>query len=305
MTINPHNKTGADNGSVDLKTLSILYFYCLPQRPNRIERLKLDKASLQKEVYQFVKNYPTRACTSTRWNKPLISFASVEDPLFPKLKEWVRPSHALPQNLLPTGKTVIVYFLPFEDQVQKDNAREGIYPSQSWAVAYVETNRLIHDLNDHLKHFLGEAGYQTVHTPATHNYDPSILLSDWSHRHIAYIAGLGRLGLNNLLITEKGCCGRLGSFVTEAVFSPTSRPEYEFCLSKAGYECSACLSRCACGALSLDRFDRHACNRRLLENDAYLAHSGTETKGTTDVCGKCGVGLPCSVSNPVARRTRL
>ena len=53
-------------------------------------------------------------------------------------------------------------------------------------------------------------------------------------------AGLGRLGLNNWLITEKGCCGRLGTFVTEAFFSPTLRPEQEFCLQKAGYRCSAC-----------------------------------------------------------------
>jgi epoxyqueuosine reductase QueG len=255
-------------------------------------------------MYQFVKNYPSRACTETRWKKPLMSFASVEDPLFPKLKEWVRPSHALPQDLLSTGKTVIVYFLPFENEVQKENAREGFYPSQSWAVAYVETNRLIYDLNDHLKHFLEEAGYRTVYTPATHNYDPSILLSDWSHRHIAYIAGLGRLGLNNLLITEKGCCGRLGSFVTEAIFSPSPRPEQEFCLNKAGYKCSTCLNRCIYGALSADRFDRHACNRHLLKNDARFSDLGARAKATMDVCGKCAVGLPCSVSNPVALRRR-
>ena len=128
---------------------------------------------------------------------------------------------------------------------------EGFYPSRSWAVAYIETNRLIRDLNDHLKSFLEEAGYRTVDTPATHNYDPAILLSDWSHRHIAYIAGLGRLGLNQWLITAKGCCGRLGSFVTEALFSPTPRPKHEFCLHFAGKKCSACVKNCIYGALSL------------------------------------------------------
>ncbi len=257
----------------------------------------MDNLSLQKEITRFVKNYPERTPTKTRWKKPLVGFASVNDPLFPRLKEWVRPSHALPQDLLPTGKTVIVYFLPFENRVQKENDREGFYPSRSWAVAYIETNRLIHDLNDHLQHFLEEMGYRTVYTPATHNYDPTILLSDWSHRHIAYIAGLGRVGLNNWLITEKGCCGRLGSFVTDAIFSPTPRPEQEFCLYKAGYKCSACIKNCTYGALFLDRFDRHACNQHLLKNDALF--SDLET---SDVCGKCGVGLPCSTSNPVAIR---
>ncbi len=262
----------------------------------------MDKGSLEKELNHFVKNYPKRVLTETCWKKPLVRFASVQDPLFLKLKEWVRPSHALPQDLLPSGKTVIVYFLPFESRIQRENAKEGFYPSRSWAVAYAETNRLIYDLNAHLKHFLEKAGYQTVYTPATHNYDPSILLSDWSHRHIAYVAGLGRLGLNNLLITEKGCSGRLGSFVTEASFSPTQRPDHEFCLHKAGYRCSACVEKCMYGALFVDRFDRHACNRQLLKNDAHFAHLGVETKGTMDVCGKCAVGLPCSTGNPMRVR---
>ncbi len=262
----------------------------------------MDKASLEEELDQFVKNYPTQALMETRWKAPLIGFASAEDPLFPKLKEWVRPSHLLPQDLLQGAKTVIAYFLPFEDGIQKENAREAFYPSRSWAVAYLETNRLIHQLNDHLKDFLERAGYSMVHTPATHNYDPSILLSDWSHRHIAYIAGLGRLGSSNLLITEKGCCGRLGSFVTEASFSPTARPDQEFCLQRAGYRCSACVEKCVYGALFVDRFDRHACNRHLLENDAHFSDLRIKMKEIADVCGKCAAGLPCSTSNPVKIR---
>ena len=259
----------------------------------------MDKRSIQREIARFVKSYPERTQTKTFWKKPLIAFASVKDPLFQKLKEWVRPSHALPQDLVPTGKTVIAYFLPFENHIQTENTKEGFHPSRSWAVAYIETNRLIQDLNEHLKHFLENAGYRTVYKPATHNYDPSILLSDWSHRHIAYIAGLGRLGLNKWLITEMGCCGRIGSFVTEAIFSPTPRPEQEFCLHRAGYQCSACIKKCTYGALFQDRFDRHACNRQLLKNDAYFSELGT-----ADVCGKCGCGLPCSTSNPVTLRKR-
>jgi len=108
---------------------------------------------------------------------------------------------------------------------------------------------------------------------------------------------LGRLGLNQWLITAKGCCGRLGSFVTEALFAPTPRPEHEFCLHFAGQKCSSCVKNCICGALSLDGFDRHACNQQLLKNSACFSDLGL-----ADVCGKCGVGLPCSNSNPVAIR---
>ena len=257
----------------------------------------MDKRLLEREITHFVKDYPGRMPAETRWQKPLVAFASVEDPLFLKLKEWARPSHALPRDLLPTAKTVVAYFLPFEKQIQKENAGEELYSSRSWAVAYLETNRLIQELNEHLKGFLENAGHPTVYTPATHNYDPAILLSDWSHRHIAYIAGLGRFGANNWLITEKGCCGRLGTFVTEALFSPTPRPEEEFCLQKAGYQCLACVKKCTYAALFTDHFDRHACNRQLLKNEARFSDLGT-----ADACGKCGCGLPCSTANPAGRK---
>jgi hypothetical protein len=121
----------------------------------------ISSQNLQKEITRFVKSYPEKTSTATRWKKPLVGFASVDDPLFPRLKAWVRPSHALPQDLLPTGKTVIAYFLPFENKVQKENAQKGLHPSRSWAVAYIETNRLIRDLGDHLKNFLEEEGYRT------------------------------------------------------------------------------------------------------------------------------------------------
>lgn len=250
-----------------------------------------------KEISNFVTEYPKKSSTKTRWKKPLVGFASSGDPLFLKLKEVVRPSHALPEDLLPTAKTVVAYFLPFEDRIQESNAKEGLFASRSWVVAYIETNRLIKDLGIHLKDFFEKARYEAVSTQATHNYDQEILLSDWSHRHVAFIAGLGRFGLNRWLITQSGCCGRLGSLVTEAFLSPTTRPENEFCLYFAGYECSACIDKCTFEALSIDRFDRHACNRQLLKNDVYF--SDLET---SDVCGKCGCGLPCSTTNPVFRK---
>jgi epoxyqueuosine reductase QueG len=257
----------------------------------------LQKSYLLKETASFVRSYPVRNFTQTLWKSPLLGFASAADPLFARLKEWVRPSHATPQDLLPTARTVISYFLPFESRIQKENAQSGFYPSRSWAIAYIETNRLIRDLGEHQKKLLEAEGYRTVFTPATHNYDPNILFSDWSHRHVAYIAGLGRLGLHNWLITRKGCCGRLGTVVTEAFFKPSSRPTQEFCLALAGYACSFCQNRCIYGAFSKEGFDRYACNRQLLLNDSYF--SDLET---TDVCGKCGCGLPCSLTNPVGKR---
>jgi epoxyqueuosine reductase QueG len=119
-------------------------------------------------------------------------------------------------------------------------------------------------------------------------------MSAWSHRHAAYIAGLGTFGLNRLLITEQGCCGRLGSLATDLVLIPTPRPEGEFCLHRAGGSCTKCVRKCIRNALGMDTFDRHACYQTLLDNEARLGMSGH-----ADVCGKCSCGLPCSSRNPV------
>ncbi len=251
-----------------------------------------------REIVRFVKNYSTEESAETEWKRPLVGFASADDPLFLKLREVVRPSHALPGNLVAAAQTVVAFFLPFDSRLQKENARAGITPARSWAVAYIETNRLIRELSEHLKTFLEAAGCQAALVPATHNFDPQVLMSNWSHRHIAYIAGLGRFGLNRWLITEKGCSGRFGSLVTDAYFPPSPRPDHEFCLHMAGYRCGACAKKCIYDALFIDRFDRHACYRQLLKNVSNF--SDLET---SDVCGKCGCGLPCSTTNPGAKRT--
>jgi epoxyqueuosine reductase QueG len=257
----------------------------------------MDEKRVVKEVVSFVKAYSKRKPTKTDWKQPLVGFASADDPLFPELREVVQHKHALPGDLLPAARTVVAFFLPFQSELQKENARAGLHAARSWAVAYVETNRLIRDLSEHLKVFLEGAGFQATLIPPTHNFDPEILMSNWSHRHIAYIAGLGRFGVNHWLITEKGCSGRFGSLVTDAYFPPSSRQEQESCLHLAGYECGACVKKCVYGALYIDRFDRHACYRQLLKNDSHF--SDLEE---TDVCGKCGCGLPCSLTNPVAKR---
>lgn len=259
----------------------------------------MDQQRMVEEIVQFVQSYGKRVSAVTKWKKPLVGFASADDLLFSQLKEAVRHSHALPRELLPSANTVVAFFIPFEEGVHMENARAGFYPARSWAVAYVETNRLISELNRHLKVRLETEGFRTIFAPPTHNYDPGTLMSDWSHRHIAFVAGLGRFGLNRWLITEQGCCGRLGSLVTEAVFPPTLRPSEEFCLHFGGYECTACVDQCGYGALFIDRFDRYACNDRLLRNQRFFSDLDK-----SDVCGKCGCGLPCSTQNPVSKRSQ-
>ncbi|MDZ4132794.1 MAG: epoxyqueuosine reductase, partial [Dethiobacteria bacterium] len=71
---------------------------------------------------------------------------------------------------------MITYFIPFRDEIIKSN-KSGRFTSRSWAVTYIETNKLIAAVNEHLQAFLISHGYKAVFVPATHNFNETTLLS--------------------------------------------------------------------------------------------------------------------------------
>jgi epoxyqueuosine reductase QueG len=250
------------------------------------------KEQIKQVLVDCVRETNARADVSTRWLEPLMGFAEAEDPLFSTLRQIVSPTHALPTDLLPGARTVVVFFLPFEREVAVSNYG-GRMASEGWARAYVETNRLVAELCELLRSMFESHGHETYVTPATHNYDPVRMVSDWSHRHVAYVTGLGTLGVHNLLITARGACGRLGSCITTAVIEPDQRPEHEACLHKRGGTCLRCVKRCVAEALLAESFDRRSCQDVLRENEATHAQIGK-----ADVCGKCVVKVPCAHAIP-------
>ena len=259
----------------------------------------MDNAAIESMIKDLIASYGRGGEVETTWREPIVGFAAADNPLFDQFKEVVRPTHAAPGELLPGAKSVIAYFIPFSKELHRQNFEAGWYCSRSWAVMYTETNRLISEINAHLRNELASQGYQTVLIPPTHNFDKQTLMSDWSHRHVAYAAGIGRFGVHNLLITARGCAGRVGSVVTDLPLRPSLLPRDEFCLHRAGMDCLKCVERCQYGALLADQYDRHACYRQCLANDQY--HQDLDL---TEVCGKCAAMVPCSVTNPVKQGSR-
>jgi epoxyqueuosine reductase QueG len=251
------------------------------------------KEKIIKKIKNFVKEYQNKENIKTEWREPLIKFADAEDDLFYKLKTVVSKSHVLPKDILDGAQTVIAFFIPFEREIVDSNIK-GELSSKKWALAYVETNQLISELNNHLKNILENEGHKSSIIPATHNFDEKSLKSNWSHRHAAYIAGLGSFGINNMLITEKGCAGRIGTIISDIEVIASPRKAKEYCLNKAGYKCRKCVDRCVNNSLKIDSFDRFKCYELLLKNDNY--HTNLPL---TDVCGKCCVDLPCSLKIPL------
>lgn len=251
------------------------------------------KETLIEEIRNFVSEYQKNGDIATSWGKPLIGFAAANDPLFDELKKVVAETHAVPGDLLEDARAVISFFLPFTKSVSATNIKERL-SSPEWAISYIETNELIKQLSLHMAGVFERAGEKVVAIPATHNWIEDTLISNWSHRHVAYIAGLGRFGLNNMLITDKGCSGRIGSLITSAMIEPDSRPEMEACLYKFEGSCKKCVARCVNEALIEDSFDRFKCYAQLLEN--VEQHKNI---GYADVCGKCLAAVPCTHANPV------
>lgn len=253
------------------------------------------KEELYKLLKDFVSGYHQASSTASQWLEPLMAVADAGDPAFHDLQEIVGPGHLMPQDLLPKARSVICYFIPFVREIGRSNGPDK-FCSDIWAHAYLETNQLIADLNEVIISHLLILGYKSASIPATHNFDVETLRSDWSHRHIGVIAGLGNLGLNRMLITARGCCGRLGSLITEAPLPANKRLKYPACLYKYSMRCKRCLKNCASQALQEIFFDPFTCYEILLQNAAFH-----HAKGFVDACGKCVCHLPCSFFDPVAK----
>jgi epoxyqueuosine reductase len=258
-----------------------------------------DISELRNLAIDFVAAEPERSGTEGYWQAPLLVSAPI-DGRFDLLPQIAFNRHMHPYDLLPTAKSLIVFFIPFKHTLIKEN-KKGDRPCRNWGLAYVQTNDLISRLSRILKDFLTARGFATELTPATHNFNEDVLMARWSHKHLAFLANLGRFGTHHMLITPAGCTGRLGSLVTEADLGAHSLIETkEACLLKAGKKCGKCIEACPVAALSQNGFERRKCWNRLKENRKILDYFAALPE-STHVCGKCAALMPCSFSNPVAK----
>lgn len=257
---------------------------------------------MREEIRNFIQEYIARENAqhpdTPLWKNPLSAFLRADDPGLEYLKHSVSPNHLLPSDILQEARSIICYFIPFTEAIVKSNI-PGRLASREWAEAYILTNALIGRINTGLAALLSSRGYETGLIPATHNFNEETLVSDWSHRHLAHLAGLGSFGINNMLITDNGCCGRLGSIVTTWDSGPSPAPDgtsqglKEKCLKKRNGSCGVCLSRCVHKAYPGGSFNRFICYEMCLENARVHQEAGY-----ADVCGKCLTGLPCSMTDP-------
>ena len=225
--------------------------------------------------------------TITRYRKPLVGFVSAEDPEFVTLQNSVHPTHKLPQDLLPGAHSVVSFFLPFKERVINANVQDKDRVAKEWVEAYIETNVLIEYITEHLMDGLAERGVRAAAEPPTGNFDQNTMVSTWSHKSVAVIAGLGSFGLHQLVITDAGCAGRFGSLVTDVDLPINETEPKERCLYFVDRSCLECVLRCPAGALDQNEgLDKQLCWEKCQETAAEYKELGRAT-----VCGKCAVGI--------------
>lgn len=243
-------------------------------------------------IQSYVEQYPGINQVPALWRTPLVGFADASDPYILNLPILIVKEHKLPQDFMESPQVVISYFLPFQPELAKTNVGiEDHSASPAWAEAYGITNTMIERLNRELADEILSMGYRAA-VPEKVGKLPGLLVSNWSQRHLAYAAGLGTFGINNMLITERGCCGRYGSIVADIPVEKTGAIKQENCLFKRNGSCKKCIKNCFAGALSEEGFDRKKCSTACLKN---------REKYGVNVCGKCDVDIPCAFISPVGK----
>ena len=242
---------------------------------------------VKEQIIQFIKDEVKDNNKNSFFREPLVGFSSANDELYKNIKEIVGKHHLFPEEILPEVKSVVSFFIPFSEELIESN--RGREVSEEWAKSYVEGNSLINSTCEKLAEKLKEDGIKSGIVKATFGYDKELLMAVWSHRSAAFIAGLGRFGVNRMLITEKGGAGRYGSLLISEPIEPDKRPDKDHCYTLSGGKCSYCTDICPVNAIKPDGFERRKCQERLAVVGRNFRHIGT-----CDVCGKCVVG-PCAI----------
>lgn len=282
----------------------------------------MSDASLTKEVKQYLSGLSGGAA--------LIGVASME-------RFDGAPRGHRPRDFVPEALSVVVLALPIasglmnwheyleESEVIREADRyvdqENI--EQTWSPRtvirkHIERRCCYEVINDELQRlsmygalFLERAGYTATYLPTTYgqtlswpgNYrwdfpKPPGGFAPFSHRHAAVAAGLGELGLNNLLLTPQyGPRQRLVSIITRAPLAADPLIAEPICL---GEKCALCIRKCPAHAFG-DAYDLDIGGRknRLARIDIEACRGYYKDNFFGAQCGR-----ECMTVCPVGRKPR-
>ena len=173
---------------------------------------------------------------------PLVGFAPARRWDKPLFEPWI-PEEFRPRSIFPETRTVIVIGLPVSLPIVETS------PSIYYHELYRTVNTLLDTERVPDILILNTEGFPSIWIPRDGYGSISVLkekpLAFFSHRHAAFLAGLGNFGINNMLLTEKfGPRVRFASIFTAADIPPDPVMERSLCTT-----CMQCVDVCPVKAL--------------------------------------------------------
>lgn len=276
---------------------------------------------IEKEIRDFVRTSPLNRmpqdATQLIFEEPLVRYADADDVLFTQFKTIIAPVHLTPREALALalGKKpeefrqtlyVISWILPVATRTRRSNREEKEHPSRLWAYTRWYGEKFNEALRTHLVKTLRDSGHLAI-APAIEPYfrqerNEKGPYSNWSERHVAYVAGHGTFSLSDGFITEKGIAHRCGSVVTDMALPPSLRTAdtaFSNCTFYVNGGCKACIARCPAGAITEAGHDKIKCFEY---QRAEFAPMREELRVGNTGCGLCQTKVPCEFRNPVRKR---
>jgi epoxyqueuosine reductase QueG len=166
------------------------------------------------------------------------------------------------KEMVGDAKSIIVVavrMFPSPIECSDKNVRPAQYETYC---LYGELDKIAFDIS----RFLDDSGYKAAAIPTFLPVEMSPtkrgLIGDVSLRHAAEEAGLGTIGMNRLLLTQKfGPRVRIAGVITNAPLKANSRMEEEICT-----KCGECIRACPSGAISEDgKVEMKKCSPQMLK----------------------------------------
>jgi len=282
--------------------------------------MHLSKERLEETIISEIENFVSESPGNLNkkldgihyFDTPLAGFADACDPLFLEFKDIIGDFYLTPQEVLERsfpehegswdGSSVISWILPFSKSIRERNRREKRRSSNAWALAKTCGEEFNIKLREYIASYIRDRGFLAIVPTLSPlfevlQFDEAGLTSNWSERHVAYVAGLGTFGLSGGLITERGIAMRCGSVVTNLKLSPTQRPyvtHQEYCLFYGSNRCGKCIDRCPGKAISQEGHNKNLC----MNHSAEIMQEYDENDTEMPCCGLCQTAVPCEAGIP-------
>ncbi|MEG0830222.1 MAG: hypothetical protein RSD88_06105 [Anaerovoracaceae bacterium] len=249
------------------------------------------RKKIEEDVKEAVIDFQQRPEVTTKFGEPIIGYANMYSPIFDMLSDKNLCHH--PKGIYRPGDTVVVHFVPYAPEITKSNIG-GKAPSKLWQGSYHDSLMLTMRINGVIRDALDTVGRLSSCTNTPADWEEDLCREDWSHKLVAYVAGMGHFGPAGCLITEKGFAGRFGSIITDSHLSEKPQPMtevelealYHQLMREQRYEeedgvtvSEEMIQACPGKAISQKGINRHKCQEYCKTISEHIP--------SPEVCGKC------------------